>query len=139
MADAIRESLPLPLVADFVRFCSQAISAADGAGDAGWLSPIQATQIAALIYDSTVDLVVTRFNGNVTRFKAVLAIVIIAMSKGPVHAAAIRARIAERARPAPLLVDAAADALTNGQPAFDPTYLEALRRQNELRQTGRAE
>ena len=96
VSDAVRDALPLPLLADLIRTLSIAVSEADGAGEAGYLSPIQSTQVAVLLYDSTVDLVVTRFKGDVTRFKAGLAVVVILASKGGVHARAIRDRVRER-------------------------------------------
>ena len=96
VSDAVRDALPLPLLADLIRTLSIAVSEADGAGEAGYLSPIQSTQVAVLLYDSTVDLVVTRFRGDVTRFKAGLAVVVILASKGGVHARAIRERVRER-------------------------------------------
>lgn len=94
--DAIRDALPVATLADILVALSRSISDMDGAGEAGVLSPIQATQIAVLLYDSTIDLVVTRFNGDVTRFKAGLAVVLVLLSKGTIHARAIRAKVAER-------------------------------------------
>lgn len=96
VADAVRDALPIATVADLLIGLSRAISDLDGAGEAGVLSPIQATQVASLLYDSTVDLVISRFGGDVTRFKAGLAITIILISKGKIHAQAVGARIAER-------------------------------------------
>lgn len=95
VGDAIRDAMPLDVFATIIRDLSIAISQADGAGEAGYLSPIQSTQIAVLLYDATVDLVVTRFRGDVTMFKATLAILLILIAKGRVHAAAISTRMRE--------------------------------------------
>lgn len=107
--EAIRDAMPLAMLADLVRTLSIAISEADGAGPAGYLSEIQSTQVASLLYDATVDLVVDRFHGDVTRFKAGMAVVIIVVAKGKVHATAVRDRIRERqarGREAAILRDA---------------------------------
>lgn len=156
-ADAVRDALPLPLLADLIRNLSISISEADGAGERGWLSPIQSTQIAALLHDGTVDFVVRYFNGNVTRFKAALAVVVILASKGSVHARAIGVRINERGKPRQITQADAASAqgappapsdpvaapvYTNGAvPSFitpdaRADYEAAMRRQSELVRQG---
>lgn len=91
--EAIRDALPISTLADIVRSLSVAISEADGAGEAGYLSPIQAAQVAALLHDSTIDLVVHRFGGDVNRFKAGLAAIIIVVAKGGVHVRAVAGRV----------------------------------------------
>lgn len=97
VSDAIRDALPLTVMADLIHTISVAVSEADGAGEPGHLSPIQCVQVATLLYDATIDLVVSRFGGNVTRFKASMAVLIILVAKGRVHGAAIRDRLRERA------------------------------------------
>lgn len=96
VADAVRDALPISTLADMLQALSRSISEMDGAGEAGVLSPIQSVQVASLLYDATVDLVVDRFGGDVTRFKAGLAVLIVLIAKGRVHAVAISARISER-------------------------------------------
>ena len=93
--DAVRDGLPVNVLADVVRGLSVSLSEIDGAGERGYLSPIQSTQVAVLLHDATIELVVSRFNGDVSRFKAALAVVIILGSKGRVHAAAIADRLGE--------------------------------------------
>ena len=94
--DAVAESLTVETLATIVVDLSRVVSSIDGAGEAGHLSRIQGTQIAALLHESTVDFVIARFRGDVGRFKMAIAAIIILASKGPVHAAAIRARLSER-------------------------------------------
>jgi hypothetical protein len=122
VSEAVRDALPLPLLADLIRTLSVAVSEADGAGEAGYLSTIQSTQVAVLLYDSTVDLVVTRFKGDVSRFKAGLAVVVILASKGSVHGRAIRDkarnRMAERAAEAVIEATTEDDALTPLERAY---------------------
>lgn len=96
VSDAVRDAMPISTVADLLIAMSRSLSDLDGAGEAGVLSQIQATQVASLLYDATVDLVVTRFAGDVTKFKAGLAIILILVSKGTVHARAIGRKIEER-------------------------------------------
>lgn len=149
--DSIRDALPMQTLADLLHAISVAISEADGAGPAGYLSPIQCTQVAVLLYDSTVDLVASRFDGNVSRFKAGMAVVLILTSKGTVHARAIRQKLDERRAVRPLPVPLPApeapivDDSTNGHaPAFIPgipippgmadTYADALARQQAMQQ-----
>jgi hypothetical protein len=90
--EAVREALEVGLLADIIRDFSIALSEADGAGEAGHLSHIQARQVATLAYDATVDFIVDRFGGNVTRFKLALACLIILAAKGRVHIRAIAAK-----------------------------------------------
>jgi hypothetical protein len=94
--EAIRDALPMSTLADLLHAVSVAVSEADGAGEAGYLSPIQCTQVAFLLYDSTIDLVVSRFDGNVGRFKAAMAVTLILVSKGTIHARAIGAKVSAR-------------------------------------------
>ena len=135
--EAIRDALPMQTVADIVRSLSAAISAADGAGPAGELSEVQAAQVAALIYDSTIGTVVHRFGGDVNRFKAGLAAIIIVVAKGGVHARAIAAR-AESRRIARAEAVAAADVaaasadIANGH--VDDAIARAMRLQAERMQ-----
>lgn len=150
--DAIRDALPLATLADLLHALSVAVSEADGAGPAGYLSPIQCTQVAVLLYDSTVDLVADRFDGNVGRFKAMMAVVVILASKGTVHARAIRVKLDERraarysppAQPAPEAVDPGAnghapDVFIPGVPIAPDlagTYAEAMARQRAMQNEG---
>jgi hypothetical protein len=96
VADAVRDALPLDMLASLIRDFSVSLSEADGAGEAGHLSASQSMMIARLLYDQTVQTVVSRFGGNVGRFKSVLAILVIVTAKGSVHARAIGERLAER-------------------------------------------
>ena len=84
------------ILADLIRQLSEVISEMDGAGPDGMFSPIQARQLAMLLHDATVDLVVARCAGNVSRFKLGMAAAIIVIGKGRVHAAAIGRTIASR-------------------------------------------
>jgi hypothetical protein len=132
VSDAVREAMPLPLLSDLIRTLSIAVSEADGAGEPGYLSPIQSTQVAVLLYDSTVDLVVTRFKGDVSRFKAGLAVVVILAAKGRVHGSAIRARIRERqaAREADAIIAAAHE---NGRDDLTPIEAAMLMQRGVIR------
>lgn len=94
--DAVRDAFDVKMLADLVRDFSVTLSDADGAGEAGHLSATQSTMIARLMYDSTVDFVVDRFGGNVGRFKMALAVMVVVLSKGSVHARAIGIKINER-------------------------------------------
>ncbi len=150
--DSIRDALPMQTLADLLHSLSIAVSEADGAGPAGYLSPIQCTQVAVLLYDSTIDLVADRFNGNVSRFKAAMAVVVILASKGTVHARAIKIKLAERRTPAmrplpPETPEAPDDgAPMETSPDFIPgipvppgmadTYADALARQRFMQQNG---
>jgi hypothetical protein len=96
VADVVRDALPISTLADLVHAISVAVSEADGAGEAGYLSKIQSVQVASLLHEPTVQFVIERFGGDVNRFKAGLAVILILIGKGGVHARAIRARIGER-------------------------------------------
>lgn len=93
---SVADAFTSRMLADVIRQLSVAISEMDGAGPAGELTQIQSAQIASLLYDSTIDLIVARFGGSVGRFKLALAVLIILAAKGRVHAEAIAARIRER-------------------------------------------
>lgn len=115
--EAVASALTAEVLSDLLVSLSRALSEIDGAGEAGTLSRVQAAQVAVLLHDAAVDLVVDRFKGDVTRFKASMAILLIVLAKGAVHARAIRDRLAERdARGR--MADAldAADVLGNDQP-----------------------
>lgn len=101
MRDTVTGALTLEMLGELVRTMSEAISELDGAGSAGVLSPIQARQVAMLIYDSTVDVIVSRFAGNVSRFKLGMAVALIVVAKGRVHAQAIGRTMRERRRVIP--------------------------------------
>jgi len=149
--DAIRDALPMATLADLLHAVSVAVSEADGAGEAGYLSPIQCTQVAFLLYDSTIDLVVSRFDGNVGRFKAAMAVTLILVSKGSIHARAIGVKLDARRRAAPARVPLPApetEPESNGHvpglpgipvapaPEFADTYAEAAQRQAGLMAQG---
>lgn len=93
MRATVSEAFTLDMLATILRDMSIAISEADGAGEEGYLSRIQAVQLANLLYDVTLDLIADRFKGNVGRFKMALAAILILASKGRVHARAIGARL----------------------------------------------
>lgn len=104
--EAVAEAFTAEVLADMLVSLSRAVSELDGAGEAGVLSKVQAAQVAVLLHDAAIDLIIDRFRGDVTRFKASLAVVLVLLSKGTVHARAIRDRIAEgRAVPAPIPID----------------------------------
>ena len=94
--DLVGRELTAEVLADLIRQLSEVISEMDGAGPDGVFSPIQSRQLAMLLHDATVDLVVARFAGNVSRFKLGMAAAIIIIGKGRVHAAAIGRTIASR-------------------------------------------
>src|ERR1035437_7171033 len=94
--DAVRDAFDVTMLAGLVRDFSVSLSDADGAGQAGHLSATQSMMVARLMYDSTVDFVVDRFGGNVGRFKMALAVMVVVLSKGSVHAKAIGVKINER-------------------------------------------
>ena len=94
--DAVRDAFDVTMLAGLVRDFSVTLSDADGAGEAGHLSATQSMMVARLMYDSTVDFVVDRFGGNVGRFKMALAVMVVVLSKGSVHARAIALRVNER-------------------------------------------
>jgi hypothetical protein len=91
--DAIRDSLDVTMLADIIRDFSVNLSEADGAGEAGKFSASQSMMIAKLMYDSTIDVIVDRFGGNVGRFKMGLAVLVILLTKGTVHARAIGTKV----------------------------------------------
>lgn len=93
MRDTVAEAFTLDMLATILRDLSIVVSEADGAGEEGHLSKIQAVQLANLLYDVTVDVIVSRFAGNVGRFKMALAAVLILASKGRIHARAIGAKM----------------------------------------------
>jgi len=146
IADAVRDALPLQTVADLVRSLSVALSEADGAGEAGYLSPIQCTQVAFLIHDSTVGFVVSRFEGRVDRFKLAMAVIVILASKGTIHARAIGQKMAARQAARPQRVPLPADepveptAIPNMPvavaPEFVDTYAAAAERQAQMQAQG---
>ena len=94
--DAVRDAFDITMLAGLIRDFSVTLSDADGAGEAGHLSATQSMMVARLMYDSTVDFVVDRFGGNVGRFKMALAVMVVVLSKGSVHARAIALRVNER-------------------------------------------
>jgi hypothetical protein len=149
--DAVRDALPIPLLADLIRTISVSVSELDGAGEAGYLSPIQCTQVAVLMHDATIDFVVGRFGGDVTRFKAALAVMVILLSKGTIHARAVRGKLSQRraariaAATAELAQPETGDYVPAGYSAngngngMSDVYAAALRRQQAMIQEGRAE
>ena len=150
--DAIRDALPMSTLADLLHAVSVAVSEADGAGEAGYLSPIQCTQVAFLLYDSTIDLVVSRFDGNVGRFKAAMAVTLILVSKGTIHARAIGSKVQARrvasGTRVPLPAPEAPAGTDNGEvpslaglpvapaPELTDTYAAAAERQAALMNAG---
>ncbi len=96
MRETVAEAFSVDMLATILRDMSIALSEADGAGEEGHLSRIQAVQLANLLYDVTVDMIVSRFRGNVGRFKMALAAILILASKGRVHARAISAKVQHR-------------------------------------------
>ena len=89
---SVRDALSEQMLAKLIRDLSRAISEWDGAGERGVFSAIESAEIAGLLYDQTIDLVVRRFAGDVNRFKAAIAMLIILAGKGRIHAAAIAER-----------------------------------------------
>lgn len=108
--DAIKLVLDQQTLAGMIRNLSVVISDWDGAGPAGHLSAIEAGQLAMLVQDPAVTVVQRYFGGNVDRFKLALALGILILGKGRVHARAIAAKRAKPVGP---------DAL----PESDPAYL----------------
>ena len=94
--EAVAQALTTEVLADLMVSLSRALSELDGAGEAGVLSRVQAAQVAVLLHDATVDFVIERFRGDVTRFKAAMAILVMLLAKGTIHARAIRDRVRER-------------------------------------------
>lgn len=91
----LSDAFTVETLADLLRQLSQVVSEADGAGEAGWLSRTEAATLASLMYDSTLDLVIRRFAGDVGRFKVAVAILILLVGKGRVHAIAIGRKVRE--------------------------------------------
>lgn len=118
VADVVRDALPISTLADLVHAVSVAVSEADGAGEAGHLSKIQSVQVASLLHEPTVQFVIDRFGGDVNRFKAGLAVLLILIGKGGVHYRAVRARLGERRERlrAPIIAQATVDATTEQPP-----------------------
>jgi hypothetical protein len=96
--DAIRQAFTVDMLADLLKGLSATISDWDGAGALGTFSPMEAKQIAYLVYDPIVNTIATKFGGNVGRFKMTVAIAIIVLGKGRIHFNAIRAK---RSKPKP--------------------------------------
>lgn len=88
----IEAGLDPAILASILRELSVVLSAADGAGPAGELTVTEARLAADLLYEQTVTMIERRFHGDVGRFKAALALVILLAAKGRVHLAAIAAR-----------------------------------------------
>jgi hypothetical protein len=116
----VEDALTRATLAELFRSLSRAISEWDGAGERGVFTATEAATIADLLYDQTIDVVVRRFAGDVSRFKAVLAVAIIAAGKGRIHAAAIaerQRRIRAGLPPAPVLpVQSPADVIAGDMP-----------------------
>lgn len=125
-------ALTQEVLADILRHASEAISELDGAGPAGAFSRTEAAQIAYLIYDPTLDLVQRYFGGDVNKFKLFLAVFIILLAKGKVHAKAISRKLAERraasAEPEPAVDPEAQWAAESDAEPTDPeaAWLQAL-------------
>jgi hypothetical protein len=86
----VMEAFTRDQLAEILVAFSQMLSDADGAGPAGVFSQSEAALLAGLLHDQTVDLILARFNGDVTRFRASAAIAIIVAGKGRVHLQAIQ-------------------------------------------------
>jgi hypothetical protein len=118
---------------------SAVLSEWDGAGLAGTFSAAEGAELAALLYDPTVSVIISRFGGNVDRFKLFLAGLIIAAGRGRVHAAAIARRSRERAdaaraeaateTPERIAMHAAMPAAETAPEPGSPEYLAWLRAQ----------
>lgn len=93
---SLTDAFPQQALADIIRQISVSISEMDGAGPAGYLSAIESAQIASLLYDSTLDAILRYFGGKVDRFKVAMAVLIILLAKGRVHAEAITRKSRER-------------------------------------------
>ena len=98
---SVAEAFTREQFADLLREVSQIISDADGAGPAGVFSLSEATLLSGLLHDQVVDLILARFDGDVTRFRAGAAILIILLGKGRVHMVAIQ-RGGLKGTPAPM-------------------------------------
>ena len=86
----VTEAFTRDQLAEILVAFSQMLSDADGAGPARVFSQSAAMLLAGLLHDQTVDLILARFNGDVTRFRAAAAIAIIVAGKGRVHLQAIQ-------------------------------------------------
>ncbi len=117
---ALADAFTPEMLADMLRDLSAVISEWDGAGAAGTFSAIEARQLANLLHDQMVRTVAERFRGDIGRFKAAIAVLVIFAGKGRLHLRAIRARQAG----APVVVDAAsaepAEPTTEPEPAPGP-------------------
>ncbi len=100
----LAETFTVDMLATIVLDLSKMVSEFDGAGEDGYLSRIQSVQVASLLYDSTLDMIVSRFRGDVGKFKMALAVVVMIAAKGRVHAKAIAAKVTPRRRTAPVSV-----------------------------------
>jgi hypothetical protein len=85
----VAEALTEADLASLLVMVSHAVSEADGAGPAGEFSQSEAALIARLLHDQTIDFVIHRFEGDVGKFKASAALLVIAVGKGRVHLQAI--------------------------------------------------
>ncbi len=138
--EAVAQALTPEVLADLLVSMSRALSEIDGAGEAGVLSKVQAAQVAVLLHDATIDLVIDRFRGDVTRFKATMGILVIVLAKGAVHARAIRDRLAERsARSQAAEALDAAEGLGEPTPMRDPSGTDLRRMSPEAQMRMNAE
>ena len=83
-------------LASNIQECSRILSEWDGACIQGTFSATEAAQIATLLYDPTVSVIIDRFGGKVDRFKMMLAAAIILGGRGRYHVRAIGAKAKER-------------------------------------------
>ena len=95
---AVEAAFTREFLAETLRYGSRVVSDWDGAGEAGVFSAAESVQIASLLYDPTIGLIIDQFGGRVDHFKMFLAGVIILAGKGRVHLAAINARTRARAQ-----------------------------------------
>ena len=89
---SVAEAFTADMLADLLRQFSQVLSDADGAGPAGVFSLSESKLLASLLHDQAIDLILRRFDGDVSRFRAGAAILIIIAGKGRVHLVAIQSR-----------------------------------------------
>jgi hypothetical protein len=89
---AVEAAFTREFLAEMLREGSRVLAEWDGAGAPGVFSATESVQIASLIYDPTISLIIDRFGGKVDRFKMMLAGVIILAGKGRVHIAAISSK-----------------------------------------------
>lgn len=87
---AVTEAFTREQLAELLVAFSQMLSDADGAGPAGVFSQSEAMLLSGLLHDQTVDLILRRFDGDATRFRAAAALAIIIAGKGRVHLQAIQ-------------------------------------------------